>query len=172
VCPTASRQVHPRVSVRTMTQREISTPPPSKPLLDGHRACHDAPPEARFARTAIHSVALSAMSSHIARTVWHACKLPPLWPIKGGAVPWPRGMTYSTHSHAHCLHHDIGTCLNQKLMGPGGPASSPASLVAPLCKHYGAMQYSAPSTPLLDVRPGRNQDKSRVTSFLAPTVER
>jgi hypothetical protein len=68
-----------------------SSPLPSKPLLDGHRARHDAPPEARFARTAVYSTALYAIPSHIARTVWHACKLPPPWPIKGGAVPWPKG---------------------------------------------------------------------------------
>jgi hypothetical protein len=41
----------------------------------------------------------------------------------------------------------------KKPLGPGGSASSPVSLVAPLCKHYGATQYSASSTPLLDVRP-------------------
>jgi hypothetical protein len=87
VRPTASRQLHPRISVRTTTKREISTPPPSKPLLGIYRARHDAPSKARFARTAVHSVALSAMPSHVARTVWHACKLPPPWPIKGGAVP-------------------------------------------------------------------------------------
>jgi hypothetical protein len=86
---TTSRQLHPRVSVQTTTQQKISTPPPSKPLLDGQRARHDAPLKARFARTAVHSVALSAMPSHVARTMRHACKLPPPWLIKGGAVPWP-----------------------------------------------------------------------------------
>jgi hypothetical protein len=154
VCPTASRQLHPRVSVRTTTQREISTPPLSKPLLDGHRACHDAPPEARFARTAVHSVALSAMPSHVARTVRYACKLPPPLPIKGGAVPWPRGMTTdSTHPHAFCLHHDIGICLNQRTSGTWRPGLLSRLACSPLCKHYGVTQYSAPSTPLLDVRP-------------------
>jgi hypothetical protein len=157
VCPTASRQLHPRVSVRTTTQRKISTPPPSKPLLDGHRARRDAPPEARFARTAVYSVALYAMPLHVARTVRHACKLPPPWPIKGGVVPWPRERTYSIHLLVFCLHHDIGTCLNQKTSGTWRPASSPTSLVTPLCKHYGATQYSALSTPLLDVRPRPEQ---------------
>jgi hypothetical protein len=85
------RQLHPRVSVRTTTEWGISTPPPSKPLLGGHRARHDAPPEARFARTVVHSVELFDMPSHVARTVRHACKLPPPRPIKGGAVPWPQG---------------------------------------------------------------------------------
>jgi hypothetical protein len=60
---------------------------PSKPLLDAHRTCHDAPPEARFARTTIYSAMLCAIPPHVARTVWHACKLPPSCPINGGAVP-------------------------------------------------------------------------------------
>jgi hypothetical protein len=66
-------------------------PPPLKPLLGGHRARHDAPPEARLARTAVHSIVLCAIPPHVARTVRHACKLPPPWPIKGGAVPWLQG---------------------------------------------------------------------------------
>jgi hypothetical protein len=61
--------------------------PPSKLLLGGHRACHNAPSEARFARTAIHSVVMCTIPPHVARTVRHACKLPPPWPIKGGVVP-------------------------------------------------------------------------------------
>jgi hypothetical protein len=85
LCP--PRLPHPRVSVWTTTPRKTSTPPPSKPLLGGHRACHDAPPEARFARTTVHSVALCAIPPHVTRIVRHACKLPPPWPIKGGAVP-------------------------------------------------------------------------------------
>jgi hypothetical protein len=97
---TASRQLHPRFSVRTTTKREVSTPPPSNPPLDGHRARHDASPKAKFARTAVDSDALSTMPSHVAKTVRHACKLPPPWPIKGGAVPWPQGDDGSKHSHA------------------------------------------------------------------------
>jgi hypothetical protein len=101
VRPTASRQPHPRVNIRLTTQRKISTPPPSKLLMSGHRSSHDAPPEAGFARTAVHSVALYAMPLHVARTVRHACKLPPPWPIKEGAVPWPqvgRGHIAFTHT--------------------------------------------------------------------------
>jgi hypothetical protein len=44
-------------------------------------------PEAGFARMAVYSTALYAMPPHVTRTVWHACKLLPPWPIKGGAVP-------------------------------------------------------------------------------------
>jgi hypothetical protein len=51
------------------------------------------------------------------RIVWHPCKLLPPWPIKGEAVPQPRGhgMTDSNHPHALRLLHDIGTCLSQYL---------------------------------------------------------
>jgi hypothetical protein len=51
---TAPCQLHPRVSARVMTERKTPMPPLLKPLLDGHRARHDAPPEARFARTAVY----------------------------------------------------------------------------------------------------------------------
>jgi hypothetical protein len=83
----ALRQQHPRVLTRAVAGQETSTPPPSKPLLDAHRTHHDTPPEARFARMAIYSVTLYTMPLHIGEIVWYACKLPPLWPIKGGAVP-------------------------------------------------------------------------------------
>jgi hypothetical protein len=83
---TASRQRHPRISMRAAIKRVSPTPPPSKPLLDGYRARHDVSPEARFSRTAIYSTALYAIPPHVDKTVQHACKLPPPWPIKGGAV--------------------------------------------------------------------------------------
>jgi hypothetical protein len=55
LCPhTASRQQHPRISTWSDTEQATPTPPPSKPLLDGYRARHDVPPEARFARTAVY----------------------------------------------------------------------------------------------------------------------
>jgi hypothetical protein len=76
-----------RVLTRTALERATSTPRPSKPLLDAHNTRHDAPLEAGYARTAVYSVALYATPPHVARTMWHACKLPPPWSIKGGAVP-------------------------------------------------------------------------------------
>jgi hypothetical protein len=91
VRPAASRQPHPRAYVQATTERATPTSPPSKPFLDGYRAHHDAPPDTRFARTAVYSMALCAMPLHVDKIVWHTCKLPPPWPIKGGAVPQPRG---------------------------------------------------------------------------------
>jgi hypothetical protein len=61
----------------TALERATSTPPPRS------RSWR----EAGFARTAVYSMALCAMPPHVARTVWNACKLPPPWPIKGGAAP-------------------------------------------------------------------------------------
>jgi hypothetical protein len=87
--------------------------------------------------------------------VQHACKLLPPWPIKGGAVPQPQGQrddgqrspTRSPPSPRY-WHSPQSIPL-----GLGGQASSPTMLVAPLYEHRGAKQYSALSTPLLDVRP-------------------
>jgi hypothetical protein len=43
---------------------------------------------------------------------------------------------------------------------------------SPLYEHHGATQYSALSTPLLDVRPAAGtRIKTSVTSYLAPTIE-
>jgi hypothetical protein len=58
VRPAASHQPHPRANVQTTTTWTTPTPPPSKPLLGGYRAHHDAPPGARFVRTVVYFVAL------------------------------------------------------------------------------------------------------------------
>jgi hypothetical protein len=78
VRPPAFHQPDPRDDACTTTRREAPTPPPLKPLLDGYRTRCDALPEARFARTAIYSVELYTIPSHVAETVRHDCKLPPL----------------------------------------------------------------------------------------------
>jgi hypothetical protein len=52
------------------------------------------------------------------RIVWHACKSPSPWPMKGRATPQPQGRhptTDSDHTHAFRPRHDIGTRLNQYL---------------------------------------------------------
>jgi hypothetical protein len=74
----ALRQCNPRADVRTTTKLGAPTPLPSKPLLDGHRTRRNVLPEARFARTANHSVALYTILSHVIRTMRHDYKPPPL----------------------------------------------------------------------------------------------
>jgi hypothetical protein len=172
---TTSCQRHPRVLTRAVAEQETATPPPSKPLLGAHRTCHDAPPEVRFAKTTVYSVALYAMPSHVARTVRHACKLLPPWPMKGEAVPQPQERQGDKQqSPVRFPPSPRYWHLPQSVpLGPGGLTSSPASLVAPLYEHHGATQYSAPSTPLLDVRPpAGTRIKPSVTSCLAPVIER
>jgi hypothetical protein len=64
-----------------------------------------------------------------------------------------RGGEDREHTYTFTAFTTILTLTSITPQGPDGPASSPALLVAPLCKHNGAMQYSASSTPLLGVRP-------------------
>jgi hypothetical protein len=81
-------------------------------------------------------------------------------------------MTDSEHTHAFRLHHDIDTCLNQYLGTWGGDLLSHLAC-SPLYEHHGATQYSASSTPLLDVRPpAGTRIKTSVTRCLAPAIER
>jgi hypothetical protein len=72
--------------------------------------------------------------------------------MKGGGGPLAAG---GDREHAYMLtaFTMILALASIKPQGPEGPTSSPALLVAPLCNHNGATQYSASSTPLLDVRP-------------------
>jgi hypothetical protein len=89
------------------------------------------------------------------RIVRHTCKLLPPWPIKGGAVPRPQGTRDNgqrspTRSPPSPRYWHSPQSIP---LGLGGLASSPTTLVAPLYEHHGAKQYSALSTPLLDVRP-------------------
>jgi hypothetical protein len=51
----------------TAAGQPTATPPPSKPLLCGHRTHHDTSTGAGFARTAVSSAALFAIPLHIKR---------------------------------------------------------------------------------------------------------
>jgi hypothetical protein len=128
---TALCQQHPRVLTQTALEQATSTPLPSKLLLEAHRTRHDAPPEARFARTTVYSMALYAMPPHVARTVRHACKLLPPWPIKGGVVPQPQGDDGERSLTRFPPSPRYWHSPQSVPLGPGGSASSPASLVAP-----------------------------------------
>jgi hypothetical protein len=92
------------------------------------------------------------------RIVRHACKSPSPWPIKGGVIPQPQGRmeddTDIISQHTHIPPSPRYWHLPQsKPLGFGCKTSSPTTLVAPLYEHHSATQYSASSTPLLDVRP-------------------
>jgi hypothetical protein len=153
VRPPAFRRPDPRADARTTARREAPTPPPSKPHLDGYRTRHDALPEARFARTVVYSVVPCTIPPHVAKLCGAILLPPPPWPIKGGGNPPVAGddrQRTLTHFPPSPRYWHFALIKPQ---GPGGLSSSPASLVSPLCKHHGATQYSASSTPLLDVRP-------------------
>jgi hypothetical protein len=171
---TASCQRHPRVLSRAVAEQGTSTPPPSKPLLDAHGTRHDTLPEVRFAKTTVYSVALYAMPSHVARTVRHAYKLLPPCPIKGEAVPQPQGTGRRTT--ITCTLSAFTTILALALISTSGTWRHDLLshlACSPLYEHHGATQYSAPSTPLLDVRPpAGTRIKPSVTSCLPPAIER
>jgi hypothetical protein len=81
------------------------------------------------------------------KIVRHACKLLPPWPIKGGAVPRPQGddgPRSPSRSPPSLRYWHLPQSIP---LGLGGPASSPATLVAPLYEHHSVKLYSAPSTP-------------------------
>jgi hypothetical protein len=88
------------------------------------------------------------------KIVWHACKSPIPWSIKGRRSPRRKGIgqrTIVTHKLSvspRYLHLPQSLCL-----GLGGHASFPASLVATLLQAHRCKQYSASSRPLLDVWP-------------------
>jgi hypothetical protein len=127
------------------------TPPSSRPADDGRTVNHYAitleaapvraqdsprrPAGARFARTTVNSATLLAMPSHVGKIVRHTCKLLSPWPIKGGAIPQPQGGQQRRSAYLHAFRPSPRYWHSPQSIPPrpGGPASSPASLVAPLC---------------------------------------
>jgi hypothetical protein len=91
---------------------------------------------ARFARAAVNSATLCALPPHVIRTARHDCKPP--WPIKGGGGPLAAGGPNSctlAHFRPRSRYWHFASITPQ---GLGGSPSSPALLVAPLCKHHSA----------------------------------
>jgi hypothetical protein len=107
----------------------------------------------KIRQDAINSTTLYTVPPHVIRTVRHDCKLPLFAYKRRGQPPGRKGddgqCTLTRFPPSPRYWHQAS--INPQ--GPRGPASSPTSLVAPLCKHHDAKQYSASSTPLLDVRP-------------------
>jgi hypothetical protein len=171
--PYAPRQLHPRVSARATTEQKTPTPPPSKPLLDKHRARHDTPPEARFARTAVYSTTLYAIPSHVGITVRHACKLPRPWPIKGGSIPWPHGddgqhsLTRFPPSPRYWHLASIKTSGTWRLLLLSRLACS-TPLQAPRCNAIQCLGH----TPVGRTAPAEIMINAVSPSCLAPSIER
>jgi hypothetical protein len=102
------------------------------------------------------------------KTVRHTCKLLSPWPIKGGAVPQPQGTTDSNRTHAFRLTPTLALA-SISTSGTWRPDLLSRLACSPHYEHHGATQYSASSTPLLDVRPpAGTRIKISVTSCLAP----
>jgi hypothetical protein len=91
------------------------------------------------------------------KTVRYACKLLSPWPIKGGADPQPRGGgdkgRRTTITHTLSAFSTILALASINTSGTWRPGLLSHHACSPLYEHHGAKQYSAPSTPLLDVRP-------------------
>jgi hypothetical protein len=113
VRPPALRQPDPRADACATTKGEASTPLPSKPLLDEHRVLRHAPPEARFSRTAVYSMALYTIPLQVAKTMRHNCKLHPLGLWREGAVPQPRGRRWAHTCKLSAFTTILSSSLNQ-----------------------------------------------------------
>jgi hypothetical protein len=87
--------------------------------------------------------------------VRHACKLLPPWPIKGEVVPKPQGtrrrIAIARTLSAFTMILALASINTSGTWRPGLLSRHACS--PPLYEHHGATQYSASSTPLLDVRP-------------------
>jgi hypothetical protein len=86
--------------------------------------------------------------------VRHTCKLLPPWPIKGEVVPQPQDRRQQIA--ITCTPSVFATILALASINTSGtwsPGLLSHHACSPLYEHHGATQYSAPSTPLLDVRP-------------------
>jgi hypothetical protein len=130
--------------------------------------------EVRFSRTIISSTALCATPPYVALEPCDmAVNRLPLAYKRRRWSPGRRGTTDSctlAHFRPHPRYWHLASIKPQ---GPGDFSSSPALLVAPLCKHYGAPQYNALSAPPTGrTARDRNQDKSVSLYCLAPTIER
>jgi hypothetical protein len=95
------------------------------------------------------------------RIVRHACKSLPPWPIKGRAIPHPQGGRHednntrrrTANTRTLSAFATILALASINTSGTWRPGLLSLHACSPLYEHHGATQYSASSTPLLDVRP-------------------
>jgi hypothetical protein len=146
-------------------QRHLRTGPPRRQSTNHYTAALEAAPvraqdgARRFNRSGIrqdgrqlHNIVRHTSTRR--EIVRHACKLLPPWPIKGEAAPSRRDTGRRTAiTHTLSAFPTILALASIKPLGLGGHASSPALLVATPLRAPRCKQYSALSTPLLDVRP-------------------
>jgi hypothetical protein len=85
--------------------------------------------------------------------VQHTCKLLSPWPIKGRAIPQLQGGRRTTITRTLSAFTTILALASINTSGTWRPDLLSRHACSPLYEHHGATQYSAPSTPLLDVRP-------------------
>jgi hypothetical protein len=85
----------------------------------------------------------------------------------------PQGEDGSKHTRMLTAFTTILALASISTYGTWRPDLLSRHACSPLYEHHGATQYSALSTPLLDVRPpAGTRIKTSVTSCLAPTIER
>jgi hypothetical protein len=125
-------------SQRVATEQATPTLPPSKPLLDEHMTRCDAPPDARFARTAVYSTMLYTMALHVDEIVRHACKLLPPWPIKGGGRPPAAGGGRTAHTCTLSAFTKILALASINTSGTWRPDLLSRLACSPLYEHYSA----------------------------------
>jgi hypothetical protein len=116
--------------------------------------------------------------SQVAR---RACNSPPPWPIKGEASPQPRGTggrSGEEQAQLNTTHRALTLLFSHNIsshsLGTWRPRFlSRLACTCPTTSTPGAEQYSATSTPLLDVRPpsAGTRIKPCVICCLASTIE-
>jgi hypothetical protein len=86
--------------------------------------------------------------------VRHTCELLSPWPIKGRAIPRPWGTRRRVAiTRTLSAFTTILAPASINTSGTWRPGLLSRHACSPLYEHNSATQYSAPSTPLLDVRP-------------------
>jgi hypothetical protein len=143
---TGLRQRPPQACPQTKTGRSTTTPLPSKPRR------HDRN-EIRQDDRQLHDTAHHAFIRK--RILRHACKSLSPWPIKGRVIPQPQGGhdNREQHTRTHPASTTILALASTSFSGTWRPDLLSLLACSPLYEHHGATQYSASSTPLLDVRP-------------------
>jgi hypothetical protein len=126
---------------------------PSKLPLDGHRIHHDARQrqDSPGQLSTLRHCAPCCRTYHLEPHVMTVIRLPLAYKRRRWS-PGHEGMTNGNPLAFSLSPTILALCLNQP-SGPGGSPSSPASLVAPLYEHHGALQYNATSASLLDIQP-------------------